>query len=420
MLQVFFNKEWDTMVMKVIAHREETFMQYRTDKRAGRKLSALGFGCMRLPKEKDAEKAILAALEAGVNYFDTAYAYAGNEELLGSIITRNNIREQMLIATKLPHGKCKKPDDARELFETSLARLQTDHVEYYLIHNLVSLEQWQRVCELSIEEWIASEKASGRIGSIGFSFHGTYPEFEKLLNAYDWDFCQIQYNYLNENYQAGRAGLELAGKRGLPVIIMEPLLGGKLVSGLPKEAERALLGEESARLDSATKANLAAAWGLRWLMDQPQVTCVLSGMGSVEQLASNCAVAELTTPSSMTAEEHAAIESAKKAISAAFKIGCTGCNYCMPCPAGISIPASFAAYNESFSLGWFTGVFHYMISAGVGDAKPHFATDCMQCGACKAKCPQHLDIPEGLKLVTRRLQPPGFKAAASVYNKITT
>ena len=393
-------------------------MQYRLDARSGNKLSTLGFGCMRLPKDAEAEKLILSALDAGINYFDTAYAYNGNEAMLGRIISRNALRERMLLATKLPHGKCKKPGDAQALFEESLQRLQTDYIDYYLIHNLVSCEQFERVAALGIEEWIAAEKQAGRIRQIGFSFHGTLPEFKKLLDVYDWDFCQIQYNYVNEHYQAGREGLELAAAKGLPVIIMEPLLGGKLVGGLPKAAQEALLCGK--KLPKAQAQETFAAIGLRWLFDQKAVTCVLSGMNSPEQLASNCAVAEMTPPNSLSESEHNAIQAARAAFNETFKVGCTGCNYCMPCPAGISIPSSFAAYNESFALGWFTGVFHYMISAGVGDAKPKFATDCIECGSCKAKCPQHIDIPAELKQVTKRLQPPGFKQAAAVYNKLTT
>ena len=366
---------------------------------------------MRLPKESEAEKLILRALELGVNYFDTAYLYPGNEELLGRIIARNGIRDRMLLATKLPHGKCRAPGDAERLFATSLKRLQTDHVEYYLIHNVTEHAQWQRLCELGIRDWIAKAKAAGRIGAIGFSFHGTRPEFMKMLEAYDWDFCQIQYNYANENYQAGRAGLEAAAARGIPVVIMEPLLGGKLVGGLPKAAQKAL---RAARPDRSF-----AHWGLSWLWNQPGVTCVLSGMNAMEQLEDNAACASAVLPGSLPPADTAALEAARDAFAKAFRVPCTGCNYCMPCPVGISIPSSFTAYNESYTFGWFTGIMGHMMSAGAAGENPHLLANCIGCGACKAKCPQHIDIPVQLQRVRKRLEPGIAIPVVRAYGKLS-
>lgn len=384
-------------------------MERRLDSRSGNELSVLGMGCMRFPRGVagidllKTELVILEAFERGINYFDTAYAYGGSEEALGEIVERNGLRERIFIASKLPQSKCRSIDDVERLFTTSLERLRTDYLDYYLIHNVVTASQWERLVEMGIEDWIAQKKASGAIREIGFSFHGGMAEFRKLIDAYDWDFVQIQYNYVNEHYQAGREGMELAAERGLPVIVMEPLLGGRLAAGLPKEAMRAF---ERVRPGASP-----ASWGLRWLFDQPQVTVVLSGMNSVEMLHENCDVADEMRPESMTEEERSALEEAKAAFERSFRVPCTGCNYCMPCPQGISIPSLFAAYNESYSLGWRTGFFNYMLSIGVTSDEPRFASNCVECGACVAKCPQHIDIPVRLGDVRQRLQPPGVKGA---------
>ena len=383
-------------------------MQYRLDKRSGNELSVLGMGCMRFPRSKGSidmlrsELVILTAIEHGVNYFDTAYLYGGSEEALGKIVERNNLRERIFIASKLPHNKCKSNEDVERFFNTSLQRLRTNYLDYYLLHNVMRVAQWERLAEFGMADWIAQKKADGSIRQMGFSFHGNIAEFRKLLDAYDWDFVQIQYNYANEHYQAGREGLELAAERGLPVIIMEPLLGGRLATGLSKEAAEILT--------SANPERSHASWGLRWLFDQPEVTVVLSGMNSPEMMLDNCATADETAPGSLTDEEHAAIASACAAFEKSFRVPCTGCNYCMPCPQGISIPSLFAAYNESYSLGWGTGFYHYLISVGAASGNPQLASDCIACGACAKKCPQHIDIPARMVDVRKRLQIPGVKA----------
>lgn len=397
-------------------HTMGAAMEYRLDKRSGDELSVLGMGCMRLPRKGAAidtqltELIILEAFERGINYFDTAYSYGGSEEALGEVVERNNLREHIHIASKLPHGKCRTIDDVECIFTTTLERLRTDYLDYYLMHNLVEASQWQRLVDLGIEEWIAQKKASGAIRRIGFSFHGNIAEFRALLDAYDWDLAQIQYNYVNEHYQAGREGSELAASRGIPVVVMEPLLGGRLVAGLPEGTIRAF--------GSAAPGRTPAAWGLRWLFDQPQVTVVLSGMNSVEMLHENIDTASSTAIGSMTEAEHDAIREAKAAFEESFKVPCTGCNYCMPCPQGLSIPSLFAAYNESFSLDWRTGFFHYMMSVGITSGAPKLATSCVGCGACMKKCPQHIAIPERMAEVARRLQPPGVKTAVKVATPI--
>ena len=391
-------------------------MEYRLDKRSGDELSVLGLGCMRLPRKGAAidlqltELIVLEAFERGINYFDTAYSYGGSEEALGEIVERNGLREHIHITSKLPHGKCRTIDDVERIFTTTLERLRTDYLDYYLMHNLVEASQWQRLVDLGIEEWIAQKKESGAIRHIGFSFHGNIAEFRALLDAYDWDLVQIQYNYVNEHYQAGREGSELAASRGIPVVIMEPLLGGRLVAGLPEGTIRAF--------ENAVPGRTPAAWGLRWLFDQPQVTVVLSGMNSVEMLHENIDTASSTAIGSMTEAERDAIREAKAAFEESFKIPCTGCNYCMPCPQGLSIPSLFAAYNESFSLDWRTGFFHYMMSVGITSGAPKLATSCVGCSACMKKCPQHIEIPKRMAEVARRLQPPGVKTAVKVATPI--
>ena len=390
-------------------------MQYREDKKSGNRLSCLGFGLMRLPGavgvDVDAsEKLVLRALDEGVNYFDTAYLYPGSEDALGQIMERNGIRDRMYVATKLPHSRCKSIDDVERFFRTSLKRLRTDYVDYFLIHNVVSADQWQRLCELGIEDWIAAHKADGSIRQIGFSFHGTLPEFQQVMDAYDWDFVQIQYNYVNEHYQAGREGLELAQSRDMPVMIMEPLMGGKLATGLPKQATAALAAVEPSRTP--------AEWGLRWLWDQPGVSVVLSGMNSMEQLENNLAAADAAHPGCMADAERDAIVQAKAALEKSFKVPCTGCNYCMPCPKGISIPAMFSAYNASFSLGWFTGMYQYATSVGANGTNAHLISDCVKCGACAKKCPQHIDIPAQLENARKRLEPAPVRVGIRAFSKM--
>lgn len=393
-------------------------MEYRLDKKTGNELSVLGMGCMRLPRGvagidmQRTELAILTAFERGINYFDTAYAYSGSEEALGEVVERNNLRDRIFITSKLPHSKCRSIDDAERLFTTTLERLRTDYLDYYLIHNVVTFDQWKRLVDMGIEEWIAQKKESGQIRRIGFSFHGGIAEFRQLLESYDWDIVQIQYNYVNEHYQAGREGMELAASKGIPVVVMEPLLGGRLATGLPKKA--------AAELEKVVPGRSPAAWGLRWLFDQPDVTVVLSGMNSEQMVDENCETAATTAPGSMTEREHEAIYAARDAFKEGFKVPCTGCNYCMPCPQGLSIPSMFAAYNESYSLGWYTGFFQYMLSIGVTSGEPRLASGCIGCGACVKKCPQHIEIPDRLADVRRRLEPPGLKGALKIARPFLT
>ena len=381
-------------------------MQYRIDPKSGKRISALGLGCMRIPgfalgrpDARAAASIISAAVEAGVNYLDTAYLYPGNEAVVGQTLERLGLRDRVLIATKLPHASCKRPEDFDRFFDEQLRRLKTDRIDYYLMHNITSPVQWERVCALGIEDWIARQKAAGRIGQIGFSFHGSSVDFPVLLEAYDWDFCQIQYNYVNESYQAGTEGLMCAAARGLAVFIMEPLLGGRLADKLPRDARRELEAASDPQLTSP------AAWGLTWVWNHPEVTMLLSGMASAEQVAENAAIAERALPGSMSASQLDTIGRVVELFERANRVPCTGCSYCMPCPHGVNIPGSFAAYNASYAHSWFTGMQQYFTASAVRTGHPRLASNCVGCGACTRHCPQQIDIPARLADVRCRLQP---------------
>lgn len=389
-------------------------MQYRND-RNGNPISVIGYGCMRFTKKgnsidfEKAEKEVLHGIECGINYYDTAYAYPGNEECLGKILEKNNVRDKVKIATKLPQYLMKKPEQIEKTFNEELRRLRTDYIDYYLMHMCTDIQNWDNLKSLGIEEWIAEKKKSGAIRQIGFSYHGDSDMFIKILNAYDWDFCQIQYNYVDEYTQAGRKGLREAAKKGIPVIIMEPLRGGKLVNMLPEEAKKII--EEDSRGWSS------AEWGLRWLWDQPEVTCVLSGMNSIEMIDENVRIASETEAKSLGPNEFMVYRKIKEAIQRTEKVGCTGCGYCMPCPKGVDIPGTFACYNLMYSAKKSTGRFEYARNIGVR-ITPGFATQCVGCGKCEKHCPQSIEIRNKLKEADKALRPWPYKIGISVARKV--
>ena len=385
-------------------------MQYRTDK-YGNKLSVLGFGCMRFQQKmgrirmEPAEQQILQAIKQGVNYFDTAYIYPGSEAALGEILEKHGLREKVYIATKLPHYLVKDLDGLEKKFREQLRRLRTDHIDYYLMHLLNDTATWQRLMDMGIAEWIAEKKKNGQIRQVGFSYHGNSDMFCKLVDAYDWDFCQIQYNYLDEHAQAGRKGLMHANAKGLPVIIMEPLRGGKLVDLLPEKAKKTFAAYAVKRTP--------AQWGLRWLWDQPQVTVVLSGMNSGEMVAENIRTASASRVGMITEEERAVYAKAVAAIRQTTKVGCTGCGYCQPCPKGVDIPGTFAAYNRWYSEGRSGAMWEY-VKCTTLRKNSTAASQCIGCGKCEKHCPQSIAIRQELKNAQKALETPLYKICRKV------
>lgn len=378
----------------------EVPMQYRKNK-SGEDISLLGYGCMRFTRKgggidlDKAEKEIRLALEGGVNYFDTAYIYPGSEAALGEIFRRIGCREKIQIATKLPHYLIKSMDGIEKIFKEELKRLQTDYIDYYLMHMLTDVETWEKLKKLGIEQWIDDKKKSGKIRHIGFSYHGHTDMFCRLIDAYGWDFTQIQYNYMDEHSQAGRRGLKYAAEKGIPVIIMEGLRGGKLVDLLPESARKLIACHEPKRSP--------AEWAFRWLYTQPEVTCVLSGMNSCEMVTENLRIADETKAGDFTEEDFALIEKVKKEIQKTVKVGCTGCGYCMPCPMGVDIPEAFRCYNNYYAEGKGAAKREYMQCTLF--RKDHSnASGCIGCGKCETHCPQQIPIRKELKEAAARLE----------------
>lgn len=389
-------------------------MNYRKDK-YGNDISILGFGCMRFPQKmgkidmEETEREILTAIELGVNYFDTAYVYPGSEAALGEILERNNLRNSVNIATKLPHYLIKSRDAMDKLFAEELTRLRTDHIDYYLMHMLCDVDTWEKLKSLGIEQWIDEKKQSGAIKQVGFSYHGNSDMFIRLVNAYDWDFCQIQYNYMDEHSQAGRRGLYHAHSNGLPVIIMEPLRGGRLVNNIPEEAKRIFNSHQPQRTP--------AQWALRWLWDQPEVTCVLSGMNSDEMVRDNIQTASTVSVGELTDADKEILQNVVNAINAKMKVGCTGCGYCMPCPKNVDIPGTFSAYNRRYSEGKFSALKEYVMCTAMRKTSTA-ASNCISCGKCEQHCPQHIEIRKQLKNASKELETPIYKLVRKVVSAL--
>lgn len=377
-------------------------------------LSILGFGCLRFPKKgkaidmEETEREILYAIEHGINYFDTAYVYSGSEEVLGTILKKHNCREKIMIATKLPHYLIKRPGDIDRFFDEQLKRLKTDYIDYYLMHMLPDVNVWNRLIDLGILEWLESKKQAGIIKRIGFSYHGNTAAFQELLDAYAWDFCQIQYNYMDEQSQAGVAGLKKAASKNIPVIIMEPLRGGRLVNNLPKKALDLF--------DKAEPKRSPAEWALRWLWNQEEVSVVLSGMNSMEMLEENISIASTVSVGELGEKEMHLFEQVIKALNDKIKIPCTGCGYCMPCPKGVDIPGVFRCHNVSYAEGYKKAFKEYVMCTTMRDKKSN-ASLCVQCGKCEVHCPQTIEIRKELKNVVRRFEHPLYKITSLVIKK---
>ncbi|MBR1450561.1 MAG: aldo/keto reductase [Lachnospiraceae bacterium] len=381
-------------------------MHYR-NKNNPDNLSVLGFGCMRFPKKgngfdhEEIERELKYAVDNGVNYFDTAYIYPGNEEELGRALKNTGYRDRINIASKMPHYHMKSVQEAEKRFNEQLSRLGTDHIDYYLMHMLPDEKTWEALCQRGIDKWLEEKKKNGQIRNVGYSYHGSSEMFIKILNAYNWDFTQIQYNYLDENSQAGVRGLTAAAGKGIPVIIMEPLRGGRLVNGIPEKAKNMI---------SDATGWTAAEFGLKWLWNQPEVTMVLSGMNSMDMVKENIRIASDTAENSLTEADMSTYEKVIQEIEKKVKVKCTGCAYCMPCPAGVDIPGCFKIYNSSYVDGYANAWREYFMCTAMKNEKS-MASLCKKCGKCEAHCPQGIHIRDELTKVKRRFESPVFKAA---------
>ncbi len=392
-------------------------MNYRTNQKNGDELSILGFGCMRLPTkagiidEARAVKMIRDSIEKGVNYFDTAYIYhAGQSESLLGKALEGGYRRRVKIATKLPPYMVKKLDNAKKIMLTQLEKLRTGCIDYYLLHMLTDKAAFDKMTGLGVMDWLEEQKAEGTIKNIGFSFHGSRLDFELILKAYPWDFCQIQYNYLDENNQATVSGLKFAHSLGIPVIVMEPLRGGKLVNNLPKDVLKTFKGFHPEWTP--------AEWGLRWVWNHKEVNVLLSGMSLEDQVYENIKIASDAVSGSLSEDELKVFDEVKSIMNERIKVPCTACGYCMPCPHGVDIPGCFSSYNDKFLLDEKMHWWKYAQTLGAFSKKPAFASKCVECGKCELRCPQNIEIRKELKSVARVMEGPLFKPIVGTARKI--
>ncbi|WDV46728.1 aldo/keto reductase [Clostridiaceae bacterium M8S5] len=368
-------------------------MQYSKFGNTEIKLSKLGFGAMRLPTlnndnsvidEKKSKEMLYYAIDNGLNYVDTAYNYHGekSEEFVGKAL-KNGYREKVYLATKLPVWKVEKYDDFEKLLDEQLKRLDTDYIDFYLLHSLGE-KRWKQLVDLDVFKFMDYAKKSGKIKYMGFSFHDKFDAFVEILDSYDWDFCQIQLNYIDQMYQAGLKGLDYAYDRGIPVIIMEPIKGGSLAKG----------SEELDKLwNKMSMRRSPAQWALKWLFNNEKVMLVLSGMSEMKHVEENMLVADETKPNQMTDRDLNVIEEIKKVFEEKSKVNCTGCDYCLPCPNNIPIPFLFKDYNNIFRFDDKSGARRYKVISDRGDG----VDACTACKKCEQMCPQHINIVEKLK-----------------------
>ena len=381
-------------------------MFYRKIPKTGDELSVLGFGCMRLPTtedgtidEKRATLQVRYAIDHGVNYVDTAWPYhmGQSEPFLGRALA-DGYREKVKVATKLPSWLVDSREDMDSFLNAQLKKLQTDHIDYYLVHGLAG-ELWDKMEALDIIDFLDKAKSDGRIINAGFSFHGSIVDFKRIVDAYPWIFCQIQYNFMDENNQAGTEGLKYAASKDLGIIVMEPLLGGNLANRVPPEVKEIW--------NEASVKRTPAEWALRWVWNHPEVTVVLSGMNEEIQVEENLKIADEAYPNSLTEAELQLVKRVEQKYRELMKTGCTGCRYCSPCPSGVDIATCFEIYDNFFLTGnEKEAKLQYAAKPGGvirGDVTS-YASQCTECGQCIEKCPQHLDIPTFLKSVAQEFE----------------
>lgn len=376
-------------------------MKYRQFRGLNWEASALGFGCMRLPtegddrsniKETEAAEMLHHAIDRGLNYLDTAYPYhsgededsGSSERFLGRAL-QGGYREKIRLATKLPCWLVESREDFDRYLNEQLEKLQTDHVDFYLLHGL-RRERWDQMRDLNVFKWAEGALDDGRIGHLGFSFHDDFEMFKEIVDGYDWTFCQIQYNYMNTDHQAGTRGLRYAASKGLAVVIMEPLLGGMLVN--PPEPIREIW-------DTAPGERSPVDWALQWLWDQPEVSVVLSGMSTMQQVKENIASAGASAVGTLSSEELAVFDEVREGYEELCPIPCTECEYCMPCPNGVNIPRNFSIYND----GRMYNKIDWARERYAGISEEDRASACIQCRECEEKCPQNIPISEWMPIV---------------------
>lgn len=382
-----------------------------TIKRTADEFFPIGLGCMRLPTNngtidrKVAKEFICYGIDHGINYVDTAYVYHGgeSEKFLGEIL-KDGYREKIKLSTKLPAYMVKSREDMDKFLNEQLDKLQTDHIDYYYTHS-VDLKTLRRLEKLGLFDFVQKAKEEGKINNIGFSYHGSGEEFQEAVDMYDWDSCIMQYNYLDRNIQAGYSGMQYAYSKGMKIIIMEPLKGGILAGEIPQEAQ-----DIFKRVDPD---KTAAEWGLSWVLNHKEVSCVLSGMGNLEQIQENIEIAKKVKPDSLTVNDLNAVKEVQIIMQDKLEVNCTGCGYCKPCPQGVNIPECFRIYNDKYLFNRKRGPIYeatgqyYMVIGGIIN-KPTNAGLCIKCGACKPRCPQSIDIPTKLTEVSKEFEGNGF------------
>jgi predicted aldo/keto reductase-like oxidoreductase len=389
---------------------------YRRMPENGDMLSVLGLGCMRLPvkdgriDQERAKSQVRYLIDHGVNYIDTAWTYhlGENEPFLGSVLTEG-YREKVKLATNLPSWIVKSTKEMDRILDSQLERLRTDHIDYYLLHNLTRA-LWDKMKDLGVLDFLDKAKADGRIINVGFSFHDSIEDFKLIIDSYPWTFCQIQYNFLDEQNQAGTEGLKYAASRGLGVVVMEPLRGGKLTTLVPPGTKEIW--------DKAKIRRTPAEWALRWVWNHPEVTVVLSGMNEESHIEENLKTADEAYSNSLNKEELQLVSKVEQKYRTLMNTGCTGCRYCMPCPSGVDIPTCFEVYDNLYLSGNESeGKLMYAAKAGgiIRGNIPGYASRCIECKECLEKCPQHLNISSLLKIIAEKFEGPDlemWKAAA--------